>query len=79
MGAPRSPQRTWAENDGAQPLRRSCKAGKKRWLRSTSSCKEQKALEETIFGPGALWRTWGTRPIPWMFVLDRQFSVEIPR
>ena len=49
-GAPRSPQRTWAENDMFRLL----------LLFDFAKAMVGFAL---LFGPGTLWRTWGTRPV----------------
>ena len=64
-GAPCSPQRTWAEKDGAQPLPTLLlRVQKDCGQEQESLCNEVKAFEEPIFGPCTLWRTWGTRPEP---------------
>jgi hypothetical protein len=62
-GAPCSHQRTWVDNDGAQPLQRSLPCGVKGAVAEASILVHRaKALERPILGPGTLWRTWGTRP-----------------
>jgi hypothetical protein len=38
-----------------------------------------KSIGRNHFRPGYALANLGTRPIPWMFVLERQFSVEISR
>jgi hypothetical protein len=50
-GAPCSPQRTWAEKDGAQPLQRYCHAGKKTAPRARIVAHEVKAFEKSRFRP----------------------------
>src|SRR5882757_99687 len=64
-GAPCSPQRTWAEKDGAQPLSNAFAGCTKRIRpRSRVLAREPKAFEKSVFGPCTLGRTWGTRPEP---------------
>jgi hypothetical protein len=93
-GAPRSPQRTWAEQDGrpgfpargthqrprvrlsvrkaALKFANATKLNRKSGAAHESFCdiNEQmqadkgKQSKHIVFGPGTLWRTWGTRPVP---------------
>jgi hypothetical protein len=56
-GAPGSPQRTWAEEDGAKPHHCSCYSPRS----GLSRALEGKQLKKVIFVPGTLVRTWGTR------------------
>jgi hypothetical protein len=62
-GAPCSPQRTWPKKMGAAPFQRSATRVSLR-PRAKVLARGVKAFEESVFGPGTLWRTWGTRPEP---------------
>jgi hypothetical protein len=58
-----SHQRTWDENDGAQPPSKAiAMRAKSPFAEGRILAHGVKALEKPVFGPCTLVRTWGTRP-----------------
>src|SRR5271156_3772617 len=55
-GAPRSPKRTWDENDGAKPLRTPF-AKRARYCPERAIRTKVKTFEDIVFGPCTLGRT----------------------
>jgi hypothetical protein len=58
-GAPCSPKRTWAEEDGAQPSPMLLLCGEKIWAKSNSSCAWSESIGRTRSRPMYAWANMG--------------------
>jgi len=63
-GAPCSPWRTWAEENGAQPLPTLLLCPQRLRMGREPLRIERRHWKNIVFGPCTLRRTWGTRPEP---------------